>query len=214
MTLVAGAVLLYAAVHLAKNGIDRPRPRAGSSMRPARRSRAATRPIRWSGSRVAVLFSRTLPGLARSAALITVSIVLAALIGLSRVYLRVHYWSDVAGGWGLGAGVLGGCAAVALIVAYIRNNEAPGRTRRRRPEPMTILAVTNTQLAIAVAAGIVGAGYLALILIPAVTSYGRLWERVAAGFLTLYILGVMLGAGGCSASCRLVVRPVRVSACR
>jgi hypothetical protein len=58
------------------------------------------------------------------------------------------------------------------------------------------LAITNTQLAIAAAAGIVGACYLALILVPAVTSYSRMWERVAAGFLTLYILGVMLGAGG------------------
>ncbi len=55
--------------------------------------------------------------------------------------------------------------------------------------------VTTTQLAIALAAGIVGACYIAFILIPSVTSYGRIWERVAAGFLTLYILGAMVGAG-------------------
>lgn len=57
------------------------------------------------------------------------------------------------------------------------------------------LDLTTTELTIAVAAGIVGAGYLAFILAPAVAAYGRLWERVAAGFLTLYILGTLLGVG-------------------
>jgi hypothetical protein len=58
------------------------------------------------------------------------------------------------------------------------------------------LDFTTTELAIAIAAGIVGAGYLALILAPAVAAYGRLWERIAAGFLTLYILGTLIGIGG------------------
>ncbi len=57
------------------------------------------------------------------------------------------------------------------------------------------LDLTTTELAIAIAAGIVGAGYLAFILAPAVAAYGRLWERIAAGFLTLYILGTLLGIG-------------------
>lgn len=55
--------------------------------------------------------------------------------------------------------------------------------------------LTTTEIAIAVAAGIVGAGYIAFILMPAVRAYGRLWERVGAAFLTLYILGVMVGGG-------------------
>jgi hypothetical protein len=58
------------------------------------------------------------------------------------------------------------------------------------------LDFTTTELTIAVAAGIVGAGYLAFILAPAVAAYGRLWERIAAGFLTLYILGTLVGIGG------------------
>jgi len=57
------------------------------------------------------------------------------------------------------------------------------------------LDLSTTELTIAVAAGIVGAGYLAFILAPAVSAYGRLWERIAAGFLTLYILGTLLGIG-------------------
>ena len=58
------------------------------------------------------------------------------------------------------------------------------------------LDLTTTELTIAIAAGVVGAGYLAFIVAPAVAAYGRLWERVAAGFLTLYILATLLGIGG------------------
>ena len=57
------------------------------------------------------------------------------------------------------------------------------------------LDLTTTELAIAVAAGIVGAGYIAFILVPAVAAYGRLWERAAAGFLTLFILATLVGIG-------------------
>ena len=54
------------------------------------------------------------------AVLVIVATVLSAAIGLSRVYLHVHYWSDIAGGWGLGFGIFGLCAAVALLVVHIR----------------------------------------------------------------------------------------------
>jgi hypothetical protein len=57
------------------------------------------------------------------------------------------------------------------------------------------LDLSTTEVAIAIAAGIVGAGYIALILAPAVSAYGRLWERFAAAFLTLYILGTLVGGG-------------------
>jgi len=57
------------------------------------------------------------------------------------------------------------------------------------------LDLTTTELSIAVATGIVGAGYIAFILVPAVSAYGRMWERAAAGFLTLFILGTLLGIG-------------------
>jgi undecaprenyl-diphosphatase len=60
------------------------------------------------------------------AALIFGAIAIAAAVGLSRIYLRAHYWSDVAGGWGIGIGVFGLLTVFALIVEYIRNN---GRER-------------------------------------------------------------------------------------
>jgi undecaprenyl-diphosphatase len=121
--LAIGFILLYVSVHLAKSGIDRPRPSGGlvdasGFSYPSGHAAYATA---WVA--VAVVIARVIPGVASRAALVGGALVLAAAIGLSRIYLRVHYWSDVAGGWGLGAGVFGLCAAIALIVAYLRHNE-------------------------------------------------------------------------------------------
>jgi hypothetical protein len=45
-------------------------------------------------------------------------------------------------------------------------------------------------------AGLIGLGlYAGLILRPAWLSYTRLWERVAATVLTLYVLAVLVGVG-------------------
>jgi len=120
--LVAGAVLVYVAVQLAKAGIDRPRPEeplveADGQSYPSGHAAYATV---WVAC--AVVVSRVVPGIASRAALIGGSLVIATAIGLSRLYLRVHYWSDVAGGWGLGAGVFGLCAVIGLVVAYLRHN--------------------------------------------------------------------------------------------
>ena len=57
------------------------------------------------------------------------------------------------------------------------------------------LNLSTTELALALAAGVVGAGYIAFILVPAWESYGRLWERLAASFLTVFTLGTLLGIG-------------------
>jgi O-antigen ligase len=46
------------------------------------------------------------------------------------------------------------------------------------------------------AGGIVAlAAYVVLIFVPAWGSYGRWWERIAAGFMTLFILATLLGIG-------------------
>ena len=57
------------------------------------------------------------------------------------------------------------------------------------------LDLSNTEIAIGLAAGLAGACYIALILVPAWRCYGRLWEKAAASFLTVYILGTLLGIG-------------------
>jgi hypothetical protein len=55
--------------------------------------------------------------------------------------------------------------------------------------------LSTTQLAIVLGAGIVGSGYIAFILLPAMAAYTRMWEKVAAGFLSLFILLSLLGIG-------------------
>lgn len=57
------------------------------------------------------------------------------------------------------------------------------------------LNLSTTELAIAIAAGIVGAGYIAFILLPAIGAYSRVWEKIAAGVLSLFILATLLGVG-------------------
>lgn len=55
--------------------------------------------------------------------------------------------------------------------------------------------LSTTQITF-IAAGVVAlAGYVGFILAPAWTSYGRVWERVAASFLTLFILATLVGIG-------------------
>lgn len=49
---------------------------------------------------------------------------------------------------------------------------------------------------VAVCAGVFGlALYAGLILVPAWSSYSRLWERVVASILSLYVLAVLVGIG-------------------
>jgi hypothetical protein len=55
--------------------------------------------------------------------------------------------------------------------------------------------LSAVNLVIFASAGISLSGYVAFILIPAVNSYGRPWERVAAGFLSLFILASLLLVG-------------------
>jgi hypothetical protein len=58
---------------------------------------------------------------------------------------------------------------------------------------MSKTAVTDL---VAVCAGVFSlALFAALILAPAWSSYSRVWERVAASVLSLYVLAVLVGAG-------------------
>ena len=129
VVLIGGTGLIYAAVHIAKAAIDRPRPadplvETSLSSFPSGHAAYATVWIA-----VALIVTRRI-GLAVNATLVTVAIVLAAAIGVSRIYLRAHYWSDVAAGWGIGCGIFAALAAIALIVDYVRHNGG-----QREPEP-------------------------------------------------------------------------------
>ena len=60
---------------------------------------------------------------------------------------------------------------------------------------MGSVELTSTQIVIGLAGALVLACYVALILLPATRCYGRVWEKLAAGVLTLYVLGTLLGIG-------------------
>jgi hypothetical protein len=52
-----------------------------------------------------------------------------------------------------------------------------------------------TQL-VAVCAGLAGlAAFVGLVMVPVVSSYQRVWERVVAGLLSLWVLGAFVGLG-------------------
>ncbi|HEY2054968.1 MAG TPA: phosphatase PAP2 family protein, partial [Solirubrobacterales bacterium] len=63
----------------------------------------------WAATTIVV---RLRPGMARATLVVVAGVVLTALVGLSRVYLNVHYLSDVSGGWALGAAAFSLCAAI------------------------------------------------------------------------------------------------------
>ena len=60
---------------------------------------------------------------------------------------------------------------------------------------MTDLDVSSTEIVIALAIALVSFCYVGLIVSPAWRCYGRFWEKVGAGFLTLFILATLIGIG-------------------
>jgi membrane protein DedA with SNARE-associated domain/membrane-associated phospholipid phosphatase len=122
LLLALGLAVTYAATHITKDAVDRPRPSGalidvdGWSYPSGHAAYAVT----WVA--VAVALGRVLPGLASRFFFVTIAIVIAAAVGLTRAYLRVHYLSDVGGGWGLGVTVFALCGMVALVIGHVRNN--------------------------------------------------------------------------------------------
>ncbi|HET7591325.1 MAG TPA: bifunctional DedA family/phosphatase PAP2 family protein [Solirubrobacterales bacterium] len=121
--LVAGMAITQVGIHEIKAAVDRPRPAqplvatSGSSFP----SGHAAHSVFYVWLAVTIVL-RLRPGMARATAVVTAGLVLTALVGLSRVYLDVHYLSDVSGGWALGAVAFSFCAAVGLVVSQVRQN--------------------------------------------------------------------------------------------
>jgi hypothetical protein len=55
--------------------------------------------------------------------------------------------------------------------------------------------LSTTELVIALAGALTLICYVALILVPATRCYGRVWEKLCAGVLSLYVLGTLVGIG-------------------
>lgn len=58
-----------------------------------------------------------------------------------------------------------------------------------------MLDLSTTELAVGAGALVALVAYALLIVVPAWTSYGRWWERIAAAFMTLFILATLVGFG-------------------
>ncbi len=121
--LLAGMGLTYIGFHEIKVATDRPRPPApltGSSGSSFPSGHAAYSVLYvWLAVTVVM---RLRPGMTRGAAVIIAGFALTAIVGLSRVYLGVHYLSDVSAGWALGVAAFTFSAATALVISQLRQN--------------------------------------------------------------------------------------------
>ena len=127
LVLVVGMLVVVIGVDQMKATIDRPRPPGGlvevrGSSFPSGHAAYSTLYV-WLAITLVLRLRPGLSRLTRGALLVLAAVILSGLIGLSRVYLGVHYMSDVSAGWALGAAVFSLCAATALVVNALRHNQ-------------------------------------------------------------------------------------------
>jgi len=121
--LLLATVAIYISVDLLKSTIDRPRPTGGltgfsNASFPSGHAAHSVFYV-WLAVTIAV---RLRPDMVRKTALVLSGIAITALVGLSRVYLGVHYLSDVNTGWALGAFCFAFFAVAALLTGQLRKN--------------------------------------------------------------------------------------------
>jgi undecaprenyl-diphosphatase len=120
--LVAGVLVILVGVDTVKAAVDRPRPvgaltaTVGSSFPSGHAAQAMLYPFL---AVVAVLHRPALRHRQRTA-ILSVGCLLALVVGLTRVYLHVHYLSDVIGGWAFGAAAFAAAGAAAMVVVHLR----------------------------------------------------------------------------------------------
>ena len=126
--LVASMAIVVVGVDLIKEAVERPRPPdrlvdPGSAAYPSGHAAYAVF-YTWAAVTIAFGLSRraltarlTVRGL-----VIAAGIALTAVVGLTRVYLRTHYLSDVSGGWALGVCAFALCGMAAILVLHLRQN--------------------------------------------------------------------------------------------
>jgi membrane protein DedA with SNARE-associated domain len=121
VALAVGFVLNDIAFHVLKASVDRVRPpdplvdSSGSAYPSGHAALAVTYLA------IAVVLAHSGPA-SRRAAIVVAGFVAAVLVGLSRVQLRVHWLSDVGGGWAVGLATFSICGCIALFVQYVRHN--------------------------------------------------------------------------------------------
>lgn len=126
VVLVVAMGVTVAAVQIAKAAEGRPRPPGAlvATSYDSYPSGHTAYAVAWVASAVALRWA--LPGLAPRAAVVLTAIGVVVVVGLTRIYLRAHYLSDVLGGAGLGAAIFACLGMGALIVAHVRHNSDDG----------------------------------------------------------------------------------------
>jgi undecaprenyl-diphosphatase len=124
VALVVGWLVLFAAVNLAKTLYDRERPPSGlvdtfNAAYPSGHTAYAVGLIA-----VATVLVRAGVHWAVRIAAVTVAVALAVVVGITRVYLRAHFLTDVLGGAGLAIAVWSLVGVLALFAGRVRHNVA------------------------------------------------------------------------------------------
>jgi membrane protein DedA with SNARE-associated domain/membrane-associated phospholipid phosphatase len=125
VTLVTGHALTWAAVHVAKDGYDRVRPIGGlvDVSLAAYPSGHAAYSVAFVAC--ATVLVRAGVGWAVRFAALTVAIAIVVVVALSRVYLRVHYLTDVLGGVAMAVAIWAVVGILALFAGRVRHNSVP-----------------------------------------------------------------------------------------
>lgn len=121
LVLLLSTVVIVVGVDFLKEEVARPRPADSlvQSTSYAFPSGHAAYSVFYSWLAITIAF-RIKPGMARGALVVAAGITVTALVGLSRIYLGVHYLSDVTAGWAFGAFWFAFFAAGALLVTQLR----------------------------------------------------------------------------------------------
>ena len=119
---IAGIALSFVLVHVAKAAYDRDRPEGGLvdadlSAYPSGHTAYAVTFVA-----CATILVRGGSHWAARFAAVTVALAVVAVVGLTRVYLRVHHFTDVLGGAALGFAIWAFVGTLALVAGYVRHN--------------------------------------------------------------------------------------------
>jgi undecaprenyl-diphosphatase len=122
VALVLGLAVTVALVHITKATTDRPRPSGGHATAEGLAYPSGHTAYAVALAACAIVLARGGHRLATRVGLVGIALSLVAFVGLTRVYLRVHYLSDVIGGLALGTAIFSLAGIVALVVGALRHN--------------------------------------------------------------------------------------------
>jgi len=135
--LILGAALAWISVWIVKSLVDRPRPldplvhTSGQSYPSAH----AANSVGWLA--LAIALTVAIPNRGRQIAAITASALLTVLVGLSRIYLRAHYASDVLAGEALAVAMYALAAIGTIAWQSRRDSPIGGQATASPPSSVT-----------------------------------------------------------------------------